>query len=178
MPAENAARCAIPFRNRAIDLFLNEIANARPRSDLGDSIGCVVSGQQPKIGGDDMVTLGRVFFSWASLLLIDVLSIFGHRRVYAFIRRVPSLRRSSGSHAIASWVWASEEASIWYFKRVYCLQRSLALTAVLRLVGVRAELVIGFRPLPIDSHAWVEVDGAVVNDRPQYQQLFSVLDRV
>ena len=33
-------------------------------------------------------------------------------------------------------------------------------------------------PLPFESHAWVEVDGRVVNDRPQYQRAFTVLDRL
>jgi hypothetical protein len=39
-------------------------------------------------------------------------------------------------------------------------------------------VVIGFRPVPVDSHAWVEVDGKVVNDRPQYQKHFRVLERL
>ena len=30
--------------------------------------------------------------------------------------------------------------------------------------GIAAQLVIGCRPLPFESHAWVEVDGRVVND--------------
>jgi hypothetical protein len=73
---------------------------------------------------------------------------------------------------------AVEEACIWYFKRAYCLQRSSVTTWMLRRRGVAAQLVIGYRPVPVDSHAWVEVDGRVVNDRPQYQKFFRVLDRL
>jgi hypothetical protein len=58
------------------------------------------------------------------------------------------------------------------------LQRSVVATWLLRHHGWRAELVIGCRPLPFESHAWVEVDGQVVNDRPQYQKVFTVLDRL
>jgi hypothetical protein len=51
-------------------------------------------------------------------------------------------------------------------------------TWLLRRQGIAAELVIGYRPLPFESHAWVEVDGRVVNDRSQYQRAFTVLHRL
>jgi hypothetical protein len=63
-------------------------------------------------------------------------------------------------------------------KRAACLQRSAVATWLLRRHGVPAELVIGYRPLPFESHAWVEVDGQVVNDLPQYKKVFKVLDRL
>ncbi len=75
-------------------------------------------------------------------------------------------------------MWAVDEACVWYVKRVACLQRSVIATWLLRRYGMQAELVIGYRPLPFESHAWVEVDGQVVNDRPQYQKFFTVLDRL
>jgi hypothetical protein len=48
---------------------------------------------------------------------------------------------------------------------------------MLRRHGRSASLVIGYRPVPFESHAWVELDGLVVNDRPQYQKYFRVLER-
>jgi hypothetical protein len=51
-------------------------------------------------------------------------------------------------------------------------------TWLLRHHGIGAHLVIGCRPLPFESHAWVEVDGRVVNDLPQYQRTFIVLNRL
>lgn len=39
-------------------------------------------------------------------------------------------------------------------------------------------MVIGCRPLPFESHAWVELDGRVVNDRQAYRTAFVVLDRL
>jgi hypothetical protein len=74
--------------------------------------------------------------------------------------------------------WCVEEACVWYWKRSYCLQRSTVATWLLRRRGVPADLVIGFRPTPIDSHAWVEVNGVVVNDRPQYKKFYRVLERL
>lgn len=75
-------------------------------------------------------------------------------------------------------IWAVEEACVWYVKRAACLQRSFVATRLLRQYGFAAEMVIGCRPLPFESHAWVELDGRVVNDLPQYQRAFTVLNRL
>ena len=112
------------------------------------------------------------------LVLFDLLSKTGFSRVHTFTRRRRVARRSPGTEVTARVCRAVEEACIWYFKRAYCLQRSSVATWMLRRRGVAAQLVIGYRPVPVDSHAWVEVDGQVVNDRPQYQKFFRVLDRL
>ena len=65
-----------------------------------------------------------------------------------------------------------------YWKRVLCLQRSLATARLLRSCGLDASVVIGCRPEPFTSHAWVEIDGRVVNDSPGYQKLLCVLERI
>ena len=67
---------------------------------------------------------------------------------------------------------------MWYVKRAACFQRSVVATWILRRHGHAASLVIGYRPIPFESHAWVEVDGLVVNDLPQYRKAFAVLDRL
>lgn len=61
-------------------------------------------------------------------------------------------------------------ATCFYWKPVLCLQRSVCAVRLLRKHGVVARLVIGYRPVPFFSHAWVEVDGRVVNGSPAYQQ--------
>jgi hypothetical protein len=60
---------------------------------------------------------------------------------------------------------------------VLCLQRSAATTCLLRSHGVRALLVIGAQRIPFRAHAWVEVDGQVVNDKPYMHEIYAVLDR-
>ena len=75
-------------------------------------------------------------------------------------------------------VWSVDEACVWYVKRAPCLQRSAVTACLLRRHGIRAEMVIGYRGLPFESHAWVEVDARIVNDRPQYQKFFTVLERL
>lgn len=69
-------------------------------------------------------------------------------------------------------------ASCFYCKPVLCLQRSVVAARLLKKYGIAAQLVIGYRPSPFLSHAWVEVDGRVVNDSPGYQQRLQVLSRV
>lgn len=64
-----------------------------------------------------------------------------------------------------------------YFKKVLCLQRAAATTCLLRKVGIPARLVIGVQTLPYGAHAWVEVGGAVVNDKSYTAQMYSVLSR-
>lgn len=72
---------------------------------------------------------------------------------------------------------AMDMACIWYWKKALCLQRSAATTCLLKRFGIPAELVIGAQLMPLRVHAWVEVDGRVVNDKPYTPEIFAVLDR-
>ncbi len=65
-----------------------------------------------------------------------------------------------------------------YWKPVLCLQRSICAMRLLRSRGVDARVVIGYRPVPFFSHAWVEVDGRVVNDSAAYQKRLTVLHTI
>jgi len=66
-------------------------------------------------------------------------------------------------------------ATCFYWKPVLCLQRSVCAVRLLRNHGIVAKLVIGYRPAPFFSHAWVEVDGRIVNGSPAYQTRLQVL---
>jgi hypothetical protein len=72
---------------------------------------------------------------------------------------------------------AMDYACVFYFKPVRCLQRSAATTLLLRHHGWRAEMVIGAQMLPFRSHAWCEINGAVVNDKPYVRAIYEVLER-
>ncbi len=72
---------------------------------------------------------------------------------------------------------AIDYACVFYFKQVLCLQRSAATTVFLRRHGWSAEMVIGAQMLPFKSHAWCEIDGAVVNDKPYVSDIYTVLER-
>jgi hypothetical protein len=72
---------------------------------------------------------------------------------------------------------AVDMACIWYWKEALCLQRSAATTCLLKRLGVPAQLVIGAQQMPFKAHAWVEVEGRVVNDKPYTPEMYAVLDR-
>lgn len=72
---------------------------------------------------------------------------------------------------------AVDLACMWYWKHVLCLQRSAATACLLKDHGVPAQLVIGAQHTPFRAHAWVEVNGRVVNDKSYTNELYAVLDR-
>jgi Transglutaminase-like superfamily len=72
---------------------------------------------------------------------------------------------------------AIDRACVLYFKPVQCLQRSAATVCLLRRLGAPARLVIGARHLPFQAHAWVEVEGHVINDKLSVTETYRVLDR-
>jgi hypothetical protein len=71
---------------------------------------------------------------------------------------------------------AVDMACIWYWKEVLCLQRSAATACLLKGYGVPAQMMIGAQQMPFRAHAWVEVDGHVVNDKPYMREMYAVLD--
>ena len=72
---------------------------------------------------------------------------------------------------------AFDIACIWYPKEVLCLQRSAATACLLKRYGIPAQMVIGAQQMPFRAHAWVEVDGRVVNDKSYTPEMYAVLDR-
>jgi prolyl oligopeptidase len=93
------------------------------------------------------------------------------------VRRFPVNGRSLSPEDIVTICAAVDLACIWYWKEALCLQRSAATTCLLRSRGIEAELVIGTQKLPFKAHAWVEVDGRVVNDKSYTPEMYAVLDR-
>jgi hypothetical protein len=93
------------------------------------------------------------------------------------VRRHPVRHRRSGWRSFDDICHAVDMACIWYWKEAQCLHRSAATTCVLKDCGVPAQMVIGAQPMPFRAHAWVEVDGRVVNDKPYIAQMYAVLDR-
>lgn len=65
---------------------------------------------------------------------------------------------------------AVQLATCFYWKPVLCLQRAVCTVRLLRKHGIVARLVIGYRPSPFFSHAWVEVEGRVVYGSAAYQK--------
>jgi len=116
--------------------------------------------------------------AYAQLVVFDICLARGSFE--SLIRRVRECRArgpSPEADLVASACHAVDLACVWYWKEILCLQRSAATACLLKRCGVPARLVIGAQQLPFKAHAWVEVDGRVVNDKPYVSQIYAVLDR-
>ena len=69
-------------------------------------------------------------------------------------------------------------AQVYYPKKAMCLQHSAVVTCLLRREGVPAEMVLAAQEFPPKGHAWVEVDGSVVNDFRQVKTRYRELRRI
>jgi Transglutaminase-like superfamily/Coenzyme PQQ synthesis protein D (PqqD) len=65
-----------------------------------------------------------------------------------------------------------ERACVWHRKPAVCLQRSAVTTCLLRNEGVEARMIIASKVMPLEPHAWVEVDSCPVNDFPKVSSLY------
>jgi hypothetical protein len=97
--------------------------------------------------------------------------------LYDKVRKYPVGNRPPAPDAVERTCSAVDMACIWYPKEALCLQRSAATACLLKKYGVPAQLVIGAQQIPFKAHAWVEVDGRVVNDKPYVPEIYPVLDR-
>ena len=97
--------------------------------------------------------------------------------LYNRVRHYPIASKAPFPDALEQICSAVDMACIWYWKEALCLQRSAAATCLLKQYGVPAQMVIGAQQVPFKAHAWVEVDGRVVNDKPYTAEMYGVLDR-
>ena len=119
-----------------------------------------------------------VIKSWLLLFYCDCVLRFRD------FKRLINVVRSEEVHSLATMDKTSEElchaidvACVFYFKPVLCLQRSAATAILLRRHGWKAQMVLAVQILPFSSHAWVEIEGCVINDKPYMPEIFQVLER-
>jgi hypothetical protein len=99
------------------------------------------------------------------------------KALYNKIRNYPIGGKPGSPNVVELICSAVDIACIGYWKEALCLQRSAATVCLLKRFGVPAQLVIGAQQMPFKAHAWVEVDGRVVNDKPYTPEIYAVLDR-
>ena len=97
--------------------------------------------------------------------------------LYDKVRNYPIGAEALADNAVEQICSAVDMACIWYWKEALCLQRSAATACLLKKYGVPAQMVIGAQQMPFKAHAWVEVGGRVVNDKPYTPEMYAVLDR-
>jgi hypothetical protein len=118
------------------------------------------------------------FKAYLMLLYFDLYVAHGNfAGLYNKVRRYPRREQAVPPGEIERICSAVDLAAIWYWTEVLCLQRSAATVCLLRQRGVAAHMIIGVQRLPFKAHAWVEVEGRVVNDKPYMHEMYAVLDR-
>jgi Transglutaminase-like superfamily len=119
-----------------------------------------------------------VLKAYLNLIRFDLYLARGNfAALYDKVRTYPVRARSPQPDAIGRINYAIDMACIWYWKEALCLQRSAATACLLKNYGVPAQLVIGAQLMPFKAHAWVEVAGRVVNDKPYTPEIYAILDR-
>ncbi len=119
-----------------------------------------------------------VLKAYMKLIYFDLYLARGNfAALYEKVRNYPVRNRVAAPDAIGRACEAVDMACVWYWKKTLCLQRSAATTCLLRRRGIAAQMVLGAQHLPFKAHAWVEVDGLVVNDKPYTPEIYAVLER-
>jgi Transglutaminase-like superfamily len=110
------------------------------------------------------------------LVRYDVLvSLFGSGYILRQARRPAVVQEPSNAEVEQAVCGAFHLAACLYWKPVLCLQRGVCTVRLLKRQKSEARLVIGYRPAPFFSHAWVEVDGRVVYGSAAYQKRLQLL---
>jgi hypothetical protein len=115
--------------------------------------------------------------AWTELLYLDCVGLLGFRALKQVVAAQPRGTALAETATIAAVDEAVRTAIVAYVKPVMCLQRSAAVTRLLRRRGIPAEVVIGCHLAPRRGHAWVEVSGAVIGKELEDLEYFCVLDR-
>ena len=119
-----------------------------------------------------------VLRAYVKLIQFDLYLARGNfAALYDKVHRHPLGNKAASANAIEQICSAVDMACIWYWKEALCLQRSAATTCLLKRYGVPAQMVIGAQQIPFKAHAWVEVNGAVINDKSYTREMYAVLDR-
>jgi len=93
------------------------------------------------------------------------------------VRSYPISKRTPTPDTVERVCRAVDMACIWYWQEVLCLMRSAATACLLKDYGEPAEMVLGAQQMPFKAHAWVEVLGRVVNDKPYTPEMYPEMDR-
>lgn len=129
---------------------------------------------------------GLILRAAAILPLTEIgLRVFGFQRWKELIekfspteQRIPSLPADIQREKAIRFERAVRSAQLHGLTRPNCLERSMALWWMLRRQGLGGELHIGARKEGgrFEAHAWVELDGEILNDSPEVHHHYARFD--
>ncbi|HEX6648596.1 MAG TPA: lasso peptide biosynthesis B2 protein [Pyrinomonadaceae bacterium] len=157
------------------------------------SVATIATGTSENTSGTSIQTEQRVsttnevrpfrretFSAFIGLLAFDLLLKFrGFQSLIERVEHWPTAEpRTTDSETCRHVRAMVDRAQMYYPKKAMCLQHSAVVTCLLRRRGVPAEMVLAAQEFPPKAHAWVEVDGVVVNDFTAVQRVYRVMRRV
>lgn len=182
---EELIRSIPTINEKKIDALLTKLAERRILNSFGESVNSTklwmienTVKSLVNISKISIYTLLKcrlyVLAAWIALALVNaVLKMTGINALRQIISDWQVTGNTLDSNKIEFICSTVTRAGVWYPKQTLCLERSAAITCLLRSIGVPGETVIGVRKMPFYGHAWVEVNGKVVNDDPKVQTFFS-----
>jgi len=159
------------------------IANFHLPRATGPEVDVLTKSRLPIRNGKPITVLTLpVLGAWCAFMLLMALDLIlklrGFSAFYKVVQNWPVRGIiADDSDLIGSICAKSDQAAAYYFRRALCLQRAALTTCLLRSVGVPAQFVMGCRKYPFYGHAWVEVNGKVINDPQNVQKFFTQMDR-
>jgi len=130
--------------------------------------------------GQLQISKRETLTAFVALLGFDLLLKFrGFQSLIERVRSWPTASPGATDRESCKRVRAMvDRAQMYYPKKAMCLQHSAVVTCLLRRRGVPAEMVLAAKDFPPSGHAWVEVEGRVVNDSQAVKRKYRVLKRV
>jgi len=130
---------------------------------------------------EDIKPLRReTFTAFIGLAAFDLLlKLSGFQALIQRVERWPTAEPRTTDREICKRVRAMvDRAQMYYPKKAMCLQHSAVVTCMLRRRGVPAEMVLAAQEFPPKAHAWAEVEGEVVNDKPSVRDDYRLMRRL
>ena len=125
------------------------------------------------------VSILKTVTAFIGLAAFDLLLKFaGFKSLIGVVKHRQTTEPRTTNREICRRVRATvDRAQMYYPKKAMCLQHSAVVTWLLRRRGVPAEMVLAACDYLPEAHAWVEVDGEVVNDSARVKESYRELYR-
>ena len=146
----------------------------RDQQSLADDSGTSISPLN-----DIEVSILDTVTAFIGLAAFDLLLRFaGFKSLIGVVKRRQATEPRTTNREVCRRVRAIvDRAQMYYPKKAMCLQHSAVVTWLLRRSGVPAEMVLAACDYLPEAHAWVEVDGEVVNDSAKVKESYRELYR-
>jgi len=132
---------------------------------------------------NSIIPFKQILKAYITLIKVDsILKFFGFDHLINFIknkyrRRKIYLTNLTKEEDIKDITFSLNKACFYYLHRVKCLEWAAAFVLLSLEKGINSKLVIGVQNNPFNAHAWVEIDGKVIEDLAALPKQMAVILR-